>query len=242
MLKYILLLSVLTTLIVAFASNDNYYGTFAQTSSTPSIKSVTLDKDKVVGWCPIDEGIQPKEGEFACSKKESLVNISTQLTNESEEVEYYYIVSSGKITGNGKNVTWQFRNSIPGKYTITIGIGKDGIIIGETITKTVELFECYHCDPPQCECPTIKFNPTPKQVKEGDTFVLSVETQPSDLEIVRAKWTIQGGEIIAGQGMTKVLVKVSDKPQKNMLTATVETETECEDCTATFAEEIRIVK
>jgi ribosomal protein L21E len=209
-------------------------------SKVVSIKSVKLDKYQAVTFCPSHKFFSSRKGfTGGCLEKDAEINISTELNGSDEGIEFQYIVSSGQITGEGKNVVWSPLYTKFGKHKLTVGISKDGKIIGKTISKTFEFNECQAtCHEPPCECAESKFGQIPKQVKRGDTIVLSIKTDPSNSKNMMAKWNIQGGEIINGQGTTKVLVKVGENTKTLLISAF--TNTDCEACGQKIDEEIQI--
>ena len=99
MFKY----SIFTLAVLALLCCGTFISVYAQTNQTKTIRSVQLDKTQVVRMCATNEEYRPKEGKIACSKEGSQVNIFTEIANsDDEKLEYYYIVSSGRIIGRGK--------------------------------------------------------------------------------------------------------------------------------------------
>jgi hypothetical protein len=64
---------------------------------------------------------------------------------ESDVVTFNYIVSAGKIVGQGGKVTWDLSGVAPGTYTITAGVSDGAGVCGEIKTRRFEILECAGC-------------------------------------------------------------------------------------------------
>ncbi|MBX3288217.1 MAG: hypothetical protein KF855_02635 [Acidobacteria bacterium] len=160
----------------------------------------------------------------------------------SEKVSIYYTVSEGEIEGEGSNVVWKLLNSPPGKHSITIGLGKGGIIRGETITRYVSISECSVCDLP-CECFNVVLKPPDEPVGPGDTFIVKAVVG-GDIQKASYKWTVSDGTIIAGDKTAQILVRNNPKTESAKINVTLEiggNDIEC-NCPNEFSVEVPIVK
>lgn len=213
------LLSFLALFSIWFPSQTAAQNNSATASPTPKpntvveIQDVSFDKKAYVQMCPT------AYQESSCYEANSLAKVTVTAKNLSSET-FYYAVSGGQIEGQGANVVWNLNNEAPGKYLITVGIGKDYIIHGKTITKTIELFPCDCCLIP-CVCPTLKISGANKPAKPGDNVIFSAFVS-GDKKLITYKWRISGGEIIAGQNTSQIMVKMNSDTLADKITATVE--------------------
>lgn len=66
------------------------------------------------------------------------INVSTSVRNPNNDVlTHKYIVSAGKIVGDGAEVVWDLKGVKAGSYTITAGVDDGCAFCGQTKTKTV---------------------------------------------------------------------------------------------------------
>ncbi len=76
--------------------------------------------------------------ELAGSSSNNQISVKTVATDPDNDVlTYNYIVSGGKIIGNGAEVIWDLSNTLVGTYTITAGVDDGCGVCGKTVTKTV---------------------------------------------------------------------------------------------------------
>jgi hypothetical protein len=180
------------------------------------VQDVILDRTEATLACP---GVISKSG--ICNEEARKIKISTFAKDaEKKDLTYYYLITGGKIIGNGKDVVWDFTNAKPGNYSITVGVGKDGILKGNFITKNVTVRDC-ECDPGY-ECPSISVTGPTVPADAGDTLIFTVDVKGGSQDIVIYKWTISAGEIVEGQGTSHVLVKTSPELKGHAITATVD--------------------
>ena len=74
------------------------------------------------------------------------VNVFTEYYDpENDVVTYAYMVSGGKIIGQGARVVWDLSGLAPGTYTILAGVS-DGVgVCGKTEKRRVEILACETC-------------------------------------------------------------------------------------------------
>lgn len=170
-----------------------------------------------------------------CSNSPSIQIYVYSKTAEKEGLSYYYNVSGGKIVGKGSRVIWDFSNTKIGKHSITVGVGKDSIIKGKTITKEITLRPCDICDPP-CECAVVSVLGPTSVTKVGGNMAFTAQVSGGTQNNVTYNWTVSEGEIIEGQGTKNILVKTTPKMKGHTVTATVEIGGLCNaNCPNTFS-------
>jgi hypothetical protein len=102
-----------------------------------SVTNLELNQTEIVLSCPT-----PDEN---CINNQ-IIKVTT-TTVDIEDIKYVYVVSAGKIIGEGANVEWDLSDAKSGTYTITAGIsqpifnGERWEVLGKTQTKTVVIKE-----------------------------------------------------------------------------------------------------
>ncbi len=240
MLKTIIFLLFLPSLFLFFISEKPE--TVSNSSPTPSptktpanekqegVENLILDNETVYLPCPPDAYGCPEDG----------LNVKVKTLSKSAEknnLNYYYTVSGGKIIGQGADVIWNLSQTRLGKYTITAGVGKDNVIRGKILTKTIEIKECdCHFI---CECPTISVSSSKKTVNKGELIEFKVDVNGGTQDEVKYNWTVENGIIFEGQGTLAIKVQVLTGES---VTAIVEIGGLCDSCSHTDSESVKIVK
>lgn len=75
--------------------------------------------------------------EISASTDKRIGVTTTAVDPENDPLVYVYIVSGGKIIGEGAKVVWDLSGMASGKYTITAGVDDGCGLCGATVTKTV---------------------------------------------------------------------------------------------------------
>lgn len=201
--------------------------------SAMDVESLTLDKDFAVIGCNPENF--PRDMDSSCfDENELLITAKTKIseTQKDEDLKYYYTVSGGEIMGTGAEVIWNLRGEREGKYTITVGVGKDFIISGKTLTRTIELVECT-CHR-ICECLTdVKILGPSKPIKADSLVIFKAETV-GKLKSPVYKWSISNGKILKGQGKSQILVRTNSSENNLEVKVEVsETDWGCTECDIT---------
>jgi hypothetical protein len=69
---------------------------------------------------------------------ERTFDVNTSATDpENDVLTYSYIVTAGRIIGQGPKVVWDLTGVKAGEYSITVGVDDGAGIVGKTVTKTV---------------------------------------------------------------------------------------------------------
>lgn len=179
--------------------------TTVEIKAVPDVVSISFDKDTFATWCPSEKMFR-SASESPCRKSEMYVNVKTLAKNADAGMTYYYIVSGGEIVGEGAEVKWVFGEAPPGEYAITVGIGRDNVIPGKTLSRTISRRECSHCHIP-CECATVSASGPEGHVKPGDTIVLTSKVEgPGDK--FSYKWMISAGNILNDPKSSSIMVKI----------------------------------
>jgi hypothetical protein len=175
--------------------------------------AVILNKTIVEKWCPAS-----RSPDVECPLGGDRVSIHVELGFEAVSLRYQ--VSGGRIIGSGKDVVWDFANSPPGLYKVTVK-AKRGKTSLPSITKTIKLEECPDCDLP-CTCPALVVMPSLSEVGAGDTVIFAAKVSGLDKHKITFKWKVENGKIIKGSKTNKLTVRASRSEADKKLTATVE--------------------
>ncbi|HUE83591.1 MAG TPA: hypothetical protein VMM84_15935 [Pyrinomonadaceae bacterium] len=130
-----------------------------------------------------------------------------QLTADASDPDndpliYTWSVTGGRLTGEGRSVTWDLSGVNPGSYTATVEVS-DGTHPAVPASTTVTVAECTDCRPP---CPNVAVTCT-DSVNEGQpiTFSASVTGGAADL-VPTYNWSVSAGTITSGQGTPTITV------------------------------------
>lgn len=213
-------------------------------SGEESIESLTLEQDSLT-YCPY----RVVEN---CTKNKPLIKVSTIVkNNKDKDLKFHYFVTGGKIIGEGANIVWDFNGEKPGKYSVTVGIGKESVIKGKTITRTLDFSYCPLCD--LCECPAIVRILGPVYpIKAGDAAILTAEVKGGTQKRFQYYWNLSDGtsnnikptkaKIEFGQGTRHIIVRTDKSMKGQKIIVTVELGGVCPTCSNVAVFEIKIDK
>jgi hypothetical protein len=143
------------------------------------------------------------------------VDVTASYTDpENDPLVYTWSVTGGKLSGEGRTVTWDLSGLQAGTYTATVSVS-DGAAPAVTGSTSVTIADCTGCVPP---CPTISVS-CPSDVDQGSpiTFTASVS---GDMNVTY-NWSVSAGTISSGQGTSSITVN-TDTIGGQSVTATVE--------------------
>ncbi|MGI8669275.1 MAG: hypothetical protein ACR2J3_05410, partial [Aridibacter sp.] len=162
---------------------------------------------------------------------DSTVSLTTNATDpENDVLTYNYTVSGGRIVGQGSNVSWDLAGVQPGTYTVTVGVDDGCGVCSPTVTETVTVENC-NCTAPRedCVCPaTVTVVPPPAAVRPGENMVFTANVV-GDSTGLRYNWDVDNGDIISGQGTTRITVNTEGRTDTTV-TATLNIEGFPNDC------------
>ena len=172
-------------------------------SVSSSTTSITL---------PCPEGTSSDSCTASASRS---VDLTANYTdNDNDTLLYTWSVTGGKLSGEGRSVSWDLSGAQPGTYTASVSVndGNGHVVPGST---TVTIAECTNCKAP---CPVISVS-CPADVMQGDlvTFSASVTGNAN----VTYNWSVSAGTITGGQGTSSITVDTAALGGQSV-TATVE--------------------
>jgi hypothetical protein len=184
---------------------------FANDSSTqqpnrpPTIDSFTSSASP--------EGVFAKNDCADCTQ-EPKISLTVRASDpDKDELVYTYTVTAGTIDGEGPNTTWDLSDMPPGQYSVSVEV-KDRQGASVHANQDVLVRECI-CHP---TCPTVSVSCPASLDKDVVSFSATVTDASPDAELTW-NWSVDGGEIVEGQGTANLKVKI--KPT-SAVTATVE--------------------
>jgi hypothetical protein len=210
---------------VGFRESDDPHGFLAQLfvghrnarippkpPNQPPTVSVSSSSSSITLPCP--EGTSSATCTPSSSREVTLTAASADVDNDT--LLHTWTVTGGRITGEGRTVTWDLSGVNPGSYTASVEVN-DGNQHTANATTTVTVAACTDCRPP---CPTVSVS-CPTEVNDGDalTFTASVGDQ-GNLSLTY-NWSVSAGTITGGQGTPSITVDTKGTGGST-ITATVE--------------------
>jgi hypothetical protein len=133
---------------------------------------------------------------------------------DNDTLLYTWSVTGGKLSGDGRGVSWDLSGVNPGTYTVTVDVN-DGNAHTVNGSATVTVAECTNCVPP---CPTVSVS-CPSSVDPGSAITFSSSLSSS--ANVTYNWSVSAGTISSGQGTSSITVDTAGLGGQTV-TATVE--------------------
>jgi hypothetical protein len=196
-------------IVQAWAGHRNARGVPPNPNVAPTV-SASASSSSIT--TPCDEGTSSD----SCSPSSSW---SVQLTGDGQDADkdtllYSWSTTGGKVSGEGRNVTWDLTGAQAGTYTATVTVN-DGNNHTATASTTVTIAKCSGCRPPPC--PTVSAS-GPSEVKQGDPITFNASVGASN---VTYNWSVSAGTISSGQGTSSITVDTAGLAGQSV-TATVE--------------------
>ncbi len=129
----------------------------------PPTVTVSSSSSSVTLPCP--EGTSSATCTPSASREVTLTADSRDPDNDT--LLHTWTVTGGRITGEGRTVTWDLSGVNPGTYTASVEVN-DGNQHTANATTTVTVAVCTDCKPP---CPTVSVS-CPSEVDDGVTDYL----------------------------------------------------------------------
>ena len=193
----------------------------------PVVNSVTASMTTITRPCP------PNTSSTTCTPSGSEVTLTADATDaNNDQLLYTWSVTGGRLSGEGRSVTWDLSGVANGTYTATVEVN-DGNMHTATGSATVTVADCTGCVPPPPPCPTVSVS-CPSDVDPGQaiTFTASVSND-SGLSLTY-NWSVSAGTISGGQGTNTITVDTTGLAGQTV-TATVSLGGADPSCTGTTA-------
>ncbi|MGH9958926.1 MAG: PKD domain-containing protein, partial [Pyrinomonadaceae bacterium] len=156
-----------------------------------------------------------------------------QLTADARDEDndtllYTWSVTGGKLSGEGRTVTWDLSGVNPGTYTASVEVN-DGNQHVVPATTTVTVGVCA-CKPPPCPVVSVS---CPADVEQGQPITFTASLSGGDPNLSPTyNWSVSAGTISGGQGTSAITVDTTGLGNATV-TATVEVGGVAPECART---------
>jgi len=178
----------------------------------PPTVSVSASSSSITLPCP------PGETSETCSPSasRSVDLTASAMDPDNDTLLYTWSVTGGKLSGEGKSVSWDLSGAMPGTYTASVEVN-DGNAHTAAGSTTVTIANCTNCKPPVV-CPMVSVS-CPSDVDQGSPITFS-SSLSSDANVTY-NWSVSAGTISSGQGTSSITVS-TDGLAGQTVTATLE--------------------
>jgi len=162
--------------------------------------SVSASMSSILRPCP------PPTSSTTCTPTGNEVTLTADATDpDGDQLLYTWSVTGGRLSGEGRSVTWDLSGVANGTYTATVEVN-DGNMHTANGSATVTVADCTGCVPPPPPCPTVSVS-CPSDVEAGQpiTFTASVTGGPEGAAWTY-NWSVSAGTITSGQGTSSIQV------------------------------------
>lgn len=197
-------------------------------NTAPTVSSVTPSIASILRPCP------PPTSSSSCTPTGSEVTLVANATDpDNDQLLYTWSVTGGRLSGEGRQVTWDLSGVANGSYTATVEVN-DGNQHTATGNTTVTVADCSGCVPPPPPCPTVSVScPTDVEANQPITFTASVAGGAEGASWTY-NWSVSAGTISSGQGTSTITVDTANLGGQSV-TATVSIGGADPSCTGTTA-------
>jgi hypothetical protein len=183
-------------------------------NQAPVVNSVTPSMASVLRPCP------PPTRSETCTPTGSEVTLVANATDvDNDQLLYTWSVTGGRLSGEGRQVTWDLTGVANGSYTATVEVN-DGNQHTASGSTTVTVADCTGCVAPRPPCPTVSVS-CPSEVEAGQpiTFTASISGDTGGATTT-FNWSVSAGTISSGQGTSTITVDTTGAGGQSV-TATV---------------------
>jgi len=195
-------------------------------NTAPIVSGITPSMASILRPCP------PGQSSSSCTPTGSEVTLVANASDpDNDQLLYTWSVTGGRLSGEGRQVTWDLSGVANGSYTATVEVndGNQHTASGNT---TVTVADCTGCVPPPPPCPTVSVScPTDVEANQPVTFTASVSNGPAGATY---NWSVSAGTISSGQGTSTITVDTNGLGGQSV-TATVSVGGADPSCTGTSA-------
>jgi len=169
-------------------------------NQAPVVRAVTPSISSVLRPCP------PPTSSTSCTPTGSEVTLVADASDvDNDQLLYTWSVTGGRLSGEGRQVTWDLTGVANGTYTATVEVN-DGNQHTATGSATVTVADCTGCVAPPPPCPTVSVS-CPSDIDAGQpiTFTASVAGGAEGATFTY-NWSVSAGTISSGQGTSTITV------------------------------------
>jgi hypothetical protein len=166
----------------------------------PVVRTVTTSISSVLRPCP------PPTTSPSCTPTGNEVTLVAEATDpDSDQLLYTWSVTGGRLTGEGRQVTWDLSGVANGTYTATVEVN-DGNQHTASGSATVTVADCTDCVRPQPPCPNISVS-CPSEIEAGQPITFTASVTGGDTAATWTyNWSVSAGTISSGQGTPTITV------------------------------------
>jgi hypothetical protein len=194
----------------------------------PVVSSVTPSISTITRPCPPERGTST-----TCPTSSTVTLVANASDPDNDQLLYTWSVTGGRLSGEGREVTWDLTGAANGTYTATVEVndGNQGTASGSA---TVTVADCPDCVKPAPLCPQVSVScPTDVEPNQPITFTASVSGGESGATFTY-NWSVSAGTITSGQGTSTITVDTANLAGQSV-TATVSIGGADPSCTGTTA-------
>ena len=193
----------------------------------PVVNAVRPSISSVLRPCP-----PPTLPENCTPTGDSVTLVADASDVDNDQLLYVWSVTGGRLTGEGRQVTWDLSGVQNGTYTATVEVN-DGNMHKATGSATVTVADCT-CRRPPPPCPTVSVScPSEVEANQPITFTASVSGGEAGATWTY-NWSVSAGTISSGQGTSTITVDTAGIAGQSV-TATVSIGGADPSCTGTTA-------
>ena len=194
----------------------------------PVVNSVTPSLSALRRACPPGHGTSPN-----CPTPNEVTLVADATDPNNDQLLYTWSVTGGKLSGEGRQVTWDLTGVANGTYTASVEVndGNQHTATGQT---TVTVADCTDCVKPPPPCPTVAVS-CPNEVDPGQPITFTASVSGGDSAATYTyNWSVSAGTISSGQGTSTISVDTNGLAGQSV-TATVSIGGADPSCTGTTA-------
>ena len=178
------------------------------------VNSISTSKS-LITFCPTTTA----SSNLVCSpEREVKLSANATAPDGAAPFQFTWTVTGGSLRGEGRDVTWDLSGLSIGSYTATVEVN-DGNQHTATGSTTVTIALCPGCEAPVPLCPDVSVSCPDNLASNSITFEAVVKGGDPAMK-PSYTWSISAGQIISGQGTSKLTVDTSERGGRS-ITATV---------------------
>src|SRR5258705_1080595 len=164
----------------------------------PTVSSVSTSISSLLRPCP------PGQSSTSCTATGNEVQLTANASDpDNDTLLYTWSVTGGRLSGEGRAVTWDLSGVANGSYTATVEVN-DGNQHTANGSATVTVADCSGCVPPPPPCPVISVScPESVDLNAAITYTANVTNGPA---AATYNWSESAGTISSGQGTPTITV------------------------------------